>query len=69
MHSKAGPEAKEVFVKAIIRYVNRRTFFEFLLSSPSSSRSLKRTRDAAQQFMLVARGLEGSSFGHATVSM
>ncbi|TBU41864.1 ARM repeat-containing protein [Dichomitus squalens] len=33
------------------------------------SRSLKRTREAAQQFTLVARGLEGSSFGYATVSM
>ncbi|KAH8077079.1 ARM repeat-containing protein [Cristinia sonorae] len=34
-----------------------------------SSKSLRRTRDAAQQFTLVARGLEGSSFGYATVSM
>jgi len=33
------------------------------------SRSLKRTRDAAQQFTLVARGLEGSAFGYASVSM
>ncbi|KAI9058664.1 ARM repeat-containing protein [Trametes sanguinea] len=33
------------------------------------SRSLKRTRDAAQQFTLVARGLEGSAFGYATVTM
>ncbi|TFK33337.1 armadillo-type protein [Crucibulum laeve] len=50
--SKAGPEAKEKFLKAAI-----------------SSRSLKRTRDAAQQFTLIARGLEGSSFGYASVSM
>ncbi|KAH9851222.1 ARM repeat-containing protein [Lenzites betulinus] len=35
----------------------------------SGSRSLKRTREAAQQFTLVARGLEGSAFGYATVSM
>ncbi|THH27012.1 hypothetical protein EUX98_g7175 [Antrodiella citrinella] len=34
-----------------------------------SGRSLRRTRDAAQQFTLVARGLEGSNFGYATVSM
>ncbi|KAI0772392.1 ARM repeat-containing protein [Trametes elegans] len=33
------------------------------------SRSLKRTREAAQQFTLVARGLEGSTFGYATVTM
>ncbi|KAH9886674.1 ARM repeat-containing protein [Cubamyces lactineus] len=33
------------------------------------SRSLKRTREGAQQFTLVARGLEGSAFGYATVSM
>jgi len=50
--SKAGPEAKEKFVKAV-----------------SSARSMKRMRDAAQQFALVARGLEGSSFGYASVSV
>ncbi|KAL6303348.1 ARM repeat-containing protein [Sparassis latifolia] len=33
------------------------------------SRSLKRTREAAQQFTLVARGLEGSSFGYTSVTM
>ncbi|KAJ4473110.1 armadillo-type protein [Lentinula aciculospora] len=33
------------------------------------SRSLKKTREAAQQFTLVARGLEGTSFGYASVSM
>jgi len=33
------------------------------------SKSLRRTRDAAQQFTLVARGLEGSSFGYASVTM
>ncbi|RDX49711.1 ARM repeat-containing protein [Lentinus brumalis] len=33
------------------------------------TRSLKRTREAVQQFTIVARGLEGSSFGYATVSM
>jgi len=50
--SKATPEVKEKFVKAIM-----------------SSRSLKRTRDAANQFTLVARGLEGSGFGYTSVSM
>ncbi|KAI0350564.1 ARM repeat-containing protein [Trametes cingulata] len=39
------------------------------IKSVFGTRSLKRTRDAAQQFTLVARGLEGSAFGYATVSM
>ncbi|KNZ71941.1 Importin-13 [Termitomyces sp. J132] len=34
-----------------------------------NSRSLKRTREAANQFTLVARGLESSGFGYASVSM
>ncbi|CAL1698588.1 unnamed protein product [Somion occarium] len=42
---------------------------EKFLKSIFSSRSLRRTRDAAQQFTLVARGLEGSSFGYASVTM
>ncbi|KAK7684395.1 hypothetical protein QCA50_012342 [Cerrena zonata] len=42
---------------------------EKLLKSVFSSRSLRRTRDAAQQFSLIARGLEGSSFGYASVTM
>lgn len=50
--SKAGPEVKEKFIKAV-----------------AGSRSLKRIREAAQQFTLIARGLEGSSFGYASVSM
>ncbi|KAI0341153.1 ARM repeat-containing protein [Trametopsis cervina] len=33
------------------------------------TRSIRRTREAAQQFILVARGLEGSSFGYSSVSM
>ena len=32
------------------------------------TRSIKRTRDAAHQFTLVARGLEGSNFGYATAA-
>jgi hypothetical protein len=44
-------------------------FLNWMLISICSSRSLKRTRDAAQQFTLVARGLEGSGFGYASVSM
>ncbi|KAI5120002.1 hypothetical protein M0805_008463 [Coniferiporia weirii] len=34
-----------------------------------ASRSTKRTREAAQQFALIAKGLEGSSFGYASVTM
>ncbi|KAG6901557.1 hypothetical protein C0995_010614 [Termitomyces sp. Mi166 len=34
-----------------------------------NSRSLKRTREAANQFTLVARGLESSGFGYASVCM
>lgn len=33
------------------------------------SRSPKKTREAAQQFTLVARGLEGTSFGYASVNI
>ncbi|KAF8694667.1 hypothetical protein AX14_001961 [Amanita brunnescens Koide BX004] len=52
VQSKATPEVKDRFVKAVL-----------------GSRSLKRIREAAQQFTLVARGLEGSNFGIATVTM
>jgi hypothetical protein len=52
VQSKAGPEAKRAFVKAII-----------------GSRSPKKTREAAQQFTLVARGLEGTSFGYASLNI
>ncbi|KAK2462484.1 hypothetical protein APHAL10511_005454 [Amanita phalloides] len=52
VQSKATPEVKDRFVKAVV-----------------GSRSLKRIREAAQQFTLVARGLEGSNFGIATVTM
>ncbi|EGN94778.1 hypothetical protein SERLA73DRAFT_171188 [Serpula lacrymans var. lacrymans S7.3] len=52
VQSKAGPDAKKAFIKAVV-----------------SSRSPKKTRDSAQQFILVARGLEGSSFGYASGSM
>ncbi|KAA1477613.1 ARM repeat-containing protein [Dentipellis sp. KUC8613] len=52
MPSKAGPEAKDKFIKSMF-----------------SSRTMRRTREAAQQFTLVARGLEGSSFGYTSVTM
>ncbi|PPR02897.1 hypothetical protein CVT24_002281, partial [Panaeolus cyanescens] len=50
--SKAGLDAKEKFIKAVV-----------------GSRTLKKTREAAQQFTLVARGLEGSNFGYSSVTM
>ncbi|KAL5498163.1 hypothetical protein ACEPAH_2293 [Sanghuangporus vaninii] len=34
-----------------------------------SSRSTRKMREAAQQFALIAKGLEGSSFGYASVTM
>ncbi|KAL4071677.1 armadillo-type protein [Scleroderma yunnanense] len=52
VESRASPEAKRAFVKAVI-----------------GSRSPKRTREAAQQFTLIARGLEGTSFGYASITM
>lgn len=36
------------------------------LSSPYRSRSIKKAKEAANQFTLVARGLEGSGFGQAS---
>ncbi|KAI0791113.1 ARM repeat-containing protein [Abortiporus biennis] len=42
---------------------------EKFVKSIFSSKSLRRTREAAQQFTLVARGLEGSSFGYASQAM
>ncbi|KAF8637543.1 hypothetical protein AX17_002750 [Amanita inopinata Kibby_2008] len=52
VQSKATPEAKDKFVKAVL-----------------GSRSLKKIREAAQQFTLIARGLEGSNFGIASLTM
>ncbi|KZP33116.1 ARM repeat-containing protein [Athelia psychrophila] len=36
------------------------------IKSLAGARTIKRTRDAAQQFTLIARGLEGSNFGYAS---
>lgn len=65
-------EDKEKFVKGVVGYAQ--FCFPLLETQPQtpfpiSSRSLKRTRDAANQFTLVARGLEGSNFGYASVTM
>jgi hypothetical protein len=70
MPSQAGSEAKNRFIKAVTRSeVARYLTTSLVLMRVPSSRSSKRIRDAAQQFTVVARGLEGSSFGYATVSM
>ncbi|KAH9942102.1 ARM repeat-containing protein, partial [Amylocystis lapponica] len=42
---------------------------EKFIKTVFGSRSMKRMREAAQQFTLVARGLDGSSFGYASVTM
>ncbi|KZT39584.1 hypothetical protein SISSUDRAFT_1061061 [Sistotremastrum suecicum HHB10207 ss-3] len=41
---------------------------EQFLKAVTASRSSKKTRDAAQQFSIIARGLENSSFGYATLA-
>ncbi|KAG7094032.1 hypothetical protein E1B28_007654 [Marasmius oreades] len=41
---------------------------ERFMKAVLGSRTLKKTREAAQQFTLVARGLEGTSFGYASIS-
>ena len=68
---RATDEAKNKFIKAVFGYVLPAPILNFasLPRLSCSTRSMKRTRDAAQQFTLVARGLEGSTFGYATVSM
>ncbi|KAJ3726691.1 armadillo-type protein [Lentinula raphanica] len=42
---------------------------ERFMKAVVGSKSMKKTREAAQQFTLVARGLEGTGFGYATMSM
>ncbi|EPT00042.1 hypothetical protein FOMPIDRAFT_1163505 [Fomitopsis schrenkii] len=42
---------------------------EQLIKAVFGSRSVRRVRDAAQQFILVARGLEGTGFGYTSVTM
>lgn len=52
--------------------VSTRSPLTLLLShldtSGCRSRSMKKTRDAANEFTLVARGLEGANFGYATIT-
>jgi len=53
------------FVQSKATLEAKRTFVKAVVGS----RSPKRTREAAQHFTLIARGLEGTSFGYASVSM
>ncbi|KAJ7696961.1 hypothetical protein B0H17DRAFT_1177748 [Mycena rosella] len=55
--SRAGHAEKERFVKTVVRSIGW-----------DSSRSVKKTKEAANQFTLVAWGLEGSTFGYSSVS-
>ncbi|GJJ09063.1 hypothetical protein Clacol_003285 [Clathrus columnatus] len=42
---------------------------EKFLKSVTSARSTKKIRDASHEFALLARGLQGSSFGYATITV
>ncbi|KAG1733765.1 armadillo-type protein [Suillus occidentalis] len=53
------------FVQSKASSEAKRTFVKAIIGS----RSPKKTREAAQQFTLVARGLEGTSFGYASVNI
>ena len=55
--SKATLEAKVMSLKAITGYV-----VSFICE-------LVQVREAAQQFTLVARGLEGSNFGYSSMTV
>ncbi|KAF9269125.1 ARM repeat-containing protein [Marasmius fiardii PR-910] len=54
----------ENFVTSKATKEDKERFMKAILGS----RTLKRTREAAQQFTLVARGLEGTSFGYVSTS-
>jgi len=65
--SRAGSKRKIHESYSKVRKNTHISLSELLICG--SSRAAKRIREAAQQFTLVARGLEGTSFGYATVSM
>ena len=68
VQSKATPEAG--FRESYHRVCPRSSVFVDLLVltvTMSRPRSPKKTRKVAQQFTVVARGLEGTSFGYASV--
>ena len=66
---KANIAAKEQFIKAVFGYVTACLLALHANNSKLRSRSMKRVRDAAQQFILIARGLEGTGFGYTSVTM
>lgn len=69
MTSRADADAKNKFIKSLAGSVTG----DVRDTNPGSdaiyihrARTIKRTRDASQQFTLIARGLEGSNFGYAS---
>ena len=65
--SKASVAARETFLKTLVACATSPVVASN--NTRRRSRSLKRTKEAAQQFAIIARGLEGSSFGYATIVM
>ncbi|ELU38720.1 hypothetical protein AG1IA_07249 [Rhizoctonia solani AG-1 IA] len=59
--------AREKFMKAVLGYVDT-GFVEEITADVAANRtrSTKKTKEAANEYALVARGLEGSAFGYAT---
>ncbi|TFK73053.1 ARM repeat-containing protein [Pluteus cervinus] len=53
------------FVESKATLQSKETFMKAILGT----RSLKRIRDAANQFMLISRGLDGTSFGYTSLTM
>lgn len=69
--SKASAEAKVKFERAVLRYVARSFSRKALLTSriPSSARTGKQCRQAVSDFAMVCRGLNGSAYGAASLSV
>ena len=67
---ESDPRGKAGFCEGYYRVCRRSCMFvNVLVLTMPRSRSPKKTREAAQQFTLVARGLEGTSFGYASVNV
>ncbi|KAF8762018.1 ARM repeat-containing protein [Rhizoctonia solani] len=66
-NAKIPAAAREKFMKAVLGYVDT-GFVEEITADVAANRtrSTKKTKEAANEYALVARGLEGSAFGYAT---
>ncbi|KAF8742077.1 ARM repeat-containing protein, partial [Rhizoctonia solani] len=66
-NAKIPAAAREKFMKAVLGYVDT-GFVEEITADVAANRtrSAKKTKEAANEYALVARGLEGSAFGYAT---